>query len=122
MQSNFNIKKAKYKEQYGKSGNEHIHPLVFSNEFSVHRTSYNSLSTFCYNSVKALSLVGNVILKAEIDRYELYNKALDEAKESKTEKMIELISDVSVSKKRHSETASDKIEEMKGKRVNINED
>ena len=93
--------------------------LFRSHEFSVHKTSYNILSTFCYNSVKALSLVGNVILKAEIDRYELYNKALDEAKESKTEKMIELISDVNISRKRHIETVSDKIEEMKGNRVNM---
>ena len=60
-----------------------------------------------------------MILKAEIDRYELYNKALDEAKESKTENMIELISDVNISRKRHIETVSDKIEEMKGKRVNM---
>ena len=95
---------------------------MFSNEFSVNKTSYNSLSTFCYNSVKALSLVGNVILKAEIDRYELYNKALDEAKESKAEKMKELISDVSVSKKRHTEIASNKIEEMKGNMVNMKDD
>ena len=63
-----------------------------------------------------------MILKAEIDRYELYNNALDEAKESKTEKMIELINDVSVSRKRHIDIISEKIEETKGNRVNMKED
>jgi len=51
---------------------------VFSNEFSVHTTSFNSLSNFCTNVVKVLSLVGKIILKAEISRKELYELTVEE--------------------------------------------
>jgi len=111
MQKNYEIKKAKYKDQYGLKGNDHIHPFVFSNEFEVHKTTFNDISTYCYNDLKVLSLVGKAILKAEIDKLELYEKTLTEAKEQKVEKTMDLISDVTVSKsRRNNKIISDKIE------------
>ena len=92
-------------------GNDHIHPFVFSNEFEVHKTTFNDISTYCYNDLKVLSLVGKAILKAEIDKFELYETNLTEAKEQKVEKTMDLISDVTVSKnRRNNKIISDKIE------------
>jgi len=68
MQKNYDTKKTKYRNQYGMKGNDHIHPFVFSNEFEVHKTTFNDISTYCYNDLKVLSLVGRAILKAEIDK------------------------------------------------------
>ena len=101
-------------------GNDHIHPFVFSNEFEVHKTTFNDISTYCYNDLKVLSLVGKAILKAEIDKLELYEKTLTEAKEQKVEKTMDLISDVTVSKNRKdNRIISDKIEPSRGRRLNM---